>query len=364
MAKCLVYYGEGRASSWIGDAAGEVLANKLKDEGFDIVNAVELRQKLEDAVRKNEAEKYVVIFARDVVPHDVFDIVNKDTPQLPQTMFVNPRSDIPPDTLYAETLLVKFLHRGGNIVWLGDVPFWYVTNPQKPMETLQLWIWPHVNFFAVLGVVQVFSNIPQSTYEDLAELDTWLSKRPVLVSPKIIINADKVNEGAVSDCKRRNGFIPLAKTFVLNGTVVSWLIKLPDGSTYNMIEPLGRELQISMRASRLATELELMGNVYIPIILKIPTLARVGVKYKRVAEKKEQEITVSQQPLGPISGFFEAYSAWIKCVGRGLLIRLWDYEIRLDRDGNATVTEEEIRGMAGKIRNLLEKLGIKCKSKP
>jgi hypothetical protein len=360
MANCLVYYDKGRVTSWIGNAAGEVLANKLKDEGFDIVNAVELRQKLEDAVRKNEAEKYVVIFARDVVPHDVFDIVNKDTPQLPQTMFVNPRSDIPPDTLYAETLLVKFLHRGGNIVWLGDVPFWYVTNPQKPMETLQLWIWPHVNFFAVLGVVQVFSNIPQSTYEDLAELDTWLSKRPVLVSPKIIINADKVNEGAVSDCKRRNGFIPLAKIFVLNGAVVSWLIKLPDGSTYNMIEPLSRELQISIKASRLATELGLMGDIFIPI--KIPI--RVGGEYRRETVREEQEITVSQQPSGPVSGFFEAYPAWIKCVGRGLFIRLWDYEIRLDRDGNATATEEEVRGMAGKIRNLLEKLGIKCKSKP
>jgi hypothetical protein len=46
MAKCLVYYGEGRASSWIGDAAGEVLANELKNEGFNIVNAVELRQRL------------------------------------------------------------------------------------------------------------------------------------------------------------------------------------------------------------------------------------------------------------------------------------------------------------------------------
>jgi hypothetical protein len=356
MANCLVYYDKGRATSWIGDAAGEVLANELERMGFNIVDAVELRRRLENAVRKNEAEKYVVVFARDVVPHDVFDVVNKDAPQLPQTGIANLRSDIPPDTLYADTPLVKFLHRGGNIVWLGDVPFWYVTNSQKPTETLQLWVWPHVNFFAVLGVVQVFSNIPQPTYEDLAELGTWLSKRPVLVSPKIIINADKVDVGAVSDCKRRNGFIPLVKTFVLNGAVVSWLIRLPDGSTYNMIEPLGRELQISMRASRLATELGLMGGIFIPI--KIPI--RVGGEYRRETVREEQEITVSQQPSGPLSGFFEAYPAWIKCVGRGLFIRLWDYEIRLDRDGSATVTEEEVMGMAGKIRDLLEKLGIKC----
>jgi len=355
MANCLVYYDKDRATSWISDAAGGVLAGELERIGFEKVEAEKLRQRLEGAIRNNRTENYVVVFARDVVPHDVFDIVNKNVPQLPQTGIANLRSDIPPETLYAETLLVKFLHRGGNIVWLGDVPFWYVTNPQKPTETLQLWVWPHVNFFAVLDVAQAFSNIPQPTYEDLAELGTWLSKRPVLVSSKIIINADKVDEGAVNNCKRRNGFIPLAKTFVLNGAVVSWLIRLPDGSTYNMIEPLSRELQISMRASRLATELELRGGIFIP---KIPIQAGGG--YRRIAEKEEQEITVSQQPSGPVSGFFEAYPAWIRCVGRGLFIRLWDYEIRLNKDGNATVTEEEVRGMAGKIRDLLEKLGIKC----
>jgi hypothetical protein len=60
--------------------------------------------------------------------------------------------------------------------------------------------------------------------------------------------------------------------------------------------------------------------------------------------------------------YFKAYPSWIKCIGKGLFIRLWDYEIRLDRDENATVTKEEVRGMARKIRDLLEKLGIKCPS--
>jgi len=98
MANCLVYYDKGRATSWIGDAAGEVLANELERMGFNIVDAVELRRRMEDAVRNNEAGKYVVVFARDVVPHDVFDAVNKDAPQLPQTGIANLRSDIPPDT--------------------------------------------------------------------------------------------------------------------------------------------------------------------------------------------------------------------------------------------------------------------------
>jgi len=80
MAKCLVYYDEGRASSWIGDAAGEVLANELKNKGFNIVNAVELRQRLEDAVKRNEAGNYIVVFTRDAVPHDVFDVIDENNP--------------------------------------------------------------------------------------------------------------------------------------------------------------------------------------------------------------------------------------------------------------------------------------------
>jgi len=75
-------------------------------------------------------------------------------------------------------------------------------------------------------------------------------------------------------------------------------------------------------------------------------------------EKERQVITETIPSKVPI--YFEAYSSWIKCIGKGLFIRLWDYEIKLDKDGNATVTEEEVRGMAGRIKSLLEKLGIKC----
>jgi len=367
MAKCLVYYGEGRASSWIGDAAGEVLANELKNKGFNIVNAVELRQKLEDAVRRNEAKDHVVVFTRDVVPHDVFDIVNRDSPQLPQTMFVNPKSDIPPEkTPYAETLLVKFLHRGGTVVWLGDVPFWYITNPLNPLEPLQLWVWPHINFFAVLGVFQVFNLISQLTYGDFADLGRWLSKRPVLVSQKLII--DEKRNDVINECRKKNGFIPLAKTFVLYGTITNWSIIFPDGSTYDMIEPLSKELQIIITTSKLVTEFNIEGGAGIqsPAILHkipIPLKGEARAEYRRVSEREAQQMVAAQLSLSagrPITGLFEAYSSWIKCIGEGLFIRLWDYEIRLNKDGNATVTEEEVRGMAGRIKSLLEKLGIKC----
>ena len=73
MANCLVYYDKGRATSWVSDAAGEVLAGELEKMGFEKVGAEGLRQRLENAVRNNEAGKYVLVFARDVVPHDVFE---------------------------------------------------------------------------------------------------------------------------------------------------------------------------------------------------------------------------------------------------------------------------------------------------
>jgi hypothetical protein len=88
--------------------------------------------------------------------------------------------------------------------------------------------------------------------------------------------------------------------------------------------------------------------------LGIPKI--ISGTYGRGMEKQVIAETIpSKVPV-----YFEAYSSWIRCIGKGLFIRLFDYEIKLDMDGNATVTEDEVKNMARKIRELLEKLS-KCK---
>jgi hypothetical protein len=348
MAKCLVYYDEGRASSWIGDAAGEVLANELKNKGFNIVNAVELRQRLEDAVRRNEAGNYVVVFTRDVVPHDVFDVIDENNPltevKTDNMMFKVPNITKSPGS----SLFMKFVYNGGVVVWLGDIPFWYVTNPKGGMYKLDLWFHNAVNPFTILGTIQIFTypiSSPQpamSVLEDL-ELGVYPSHRPVLYSQNYVRDVKKVDDvkEKVKECN--NGLIPLAKTLVITGVLNPWRILLSNGQVVDLFEILNTVTKIT------TVESVTKGG-------KIEVAAIISGAYGR--EKAEQVITETAPSRVPI--YFEAYSSWIKCISEGLFIRLWDYEIKLDKDGNATVTEEEVKGMAERIKSLLEKLGIKC----
>jgi hypothetical protein len=352
MANCLVYYDKSRATSWVGDAAGEVLAGELKRMDFNIVNAVELRQRLEDAVRKNEAEKYVVVFARDVIPHDVFDIVDENNPLI-ETIISNMRFRVPNIVKSpGGSSLMKFIYNGGVVVWLGDIPFWYVTNPKDGMDKLDLWFHA-VNPFTILGTIQIFTypiSSPQpamSILEDL-ELGVYPSHRPVLYSQDHVKDVKNVGDVKGIRGKCSGELIPLAKTIVVAGVLNPWRILLPNGQVVDMFEVLNRVTKVTTVES-----VTRGGKVEFGIPVISGTIGR---------EKAEQIITETTPSRVPI--YFETYSSWIKCMGKGLFIRLWDYEIRLDKDGNATVTEEEVRGMARKIRDLLEKLGIKCEDKP
>ena len=349
MANCFVYYDKGRATSWIGDAAGEVLANELERMGFNIVNAVELRRRMEDTVRKNEAGKYVVVFARDVVPHDVFDVMDENNP-LTEVKTDNMRFRVPSIVKSpGSSLLMKFVYNGGVVVWLGDIPFWYVTNPKDGMDKLDLWFHNAVNPFTILGTIQIFTypiSSPQpamSILEDL-ELGVYPSHRPVLYSQNYVRDVKKVDDvkEKVKECN--NGLIPLAKTLVITGVLNPWRILLSNGQVVDLFEILN-----TVTKTTTVESVTKGGKVEFGIPVISGTIGR---------EKAEQIITETTPSRVPI--YFEAYSSWIKCIGRGLFIRLWDYEIRIDKDGNATVTEEEVRSMARKIKDSLEKLGIKC----
>jgi len=351
MANCLVYYDEKRATSWIGNAAGEVLANELKGKGFDIVDAVELGRRMEDAVRNNEAGKYVIVFARDVVPHDVFDVIDENDP-LTEVKTDNMRfrklNIVKP---LDNSLLMKFIYNGGVVVWLGDIPFSYVTNPKDGMDKLDLWL--NNGPLTILGTIQIFTypiSSPQpamSVLEDL-ELGVYPSHRPVLYSQNYVMDVKKVDDvkEKVKECN--NGLILLAKALVISGVLNPWRILLSNGQVVDLFEILN-----TVTKTTTVKSVTKGGKVE----FGIPVISGA---YGR--EKAEQVITETTPSRVPI--YFEAYSSWIKCVGRGLFIRLWDYEIRLDRDENATVTKEEVRDMARKIRNLLEKLGIKCEDEP
>jgi len=317
MAKCLVYYDEKRATSWISDAAGKALADELEKKGFSRVDAGKLRQELENAVNNN-AKEYIIVFTRDVIPHDIFDIFEKISVQAPggiMNIYI-PNITKPP----IDTLLTQFLIKGGNVIWLGDVPFWYVTNPINGSERVD--VWQRAYFFTMLGTMQIFSVDPQPTYPVCTELcgiklDTWYSERPVLVPPDIIVKCG-VLKNTLKTCMDESGFIPLVKTHVVYGFVNPSLIQIPEKGSVNLLELLSKRYQVTT-ITRSKTEAW--------VGARAPPVMEAGVAY---GMEEAMQRLLSIIPEAPI--YFEAHAAWIRCLGKGMFIRLWDAHINEDSE--------------------------------
>jgi hypothetical protein len=248
------------AASWISEDASAAIAESLSmsfSNCSKLMNAKELERALKDAIGSGTADKYVVIFTKDVIPYNIYNVLTRSYNIVPTP------TPLPPGP--HETLLVKFLQKGGIVVWLGDVPLWYVSQNKNKTE---IWQNNYINFFGVLGIVQIFSDPPQPAYSIYKNLDlgSWLSMRPVLYPGySHRPNTEQLKE-ELESCIHNQGFVPLAETKVLQAAAF-----------------IPRDLHIDRK------------------IVKV-------------------------EDLVPGPGF-TAFSAWIRCIGDGMFIRLWDHMI-------------------------------------
>ncbi|MDT7867437.1 MAG: hypothetical protein RQ853_03355 [Acidianus sp.] len=314
---------------------------------------------LRKAVDSGSASDYFVIFARDVVPYDVYEVF-KSRPcyQLEGNIkMADPRCV---EHSPSNTLLMRFLLDGGTVIWLGDIPFWYVTDPDNGKDIINIWNAPPVSYFGALGFAQVFvDNPPQPalwlsgmTYREKlsgflrrglytlqlpfpfvsvgpasvsSRLVTWLSKRPILFPPELKVEPSHVRK-AVAKCLQIGGFVPLATTYVTLGPVmripISVLVNILDPTTgiptstpvpqEDLVEPLLKKLEETQMFTRRATGFSIgVGAPYISTTLGI-------------TKESEQLQPILVEGNRRLTGFFEAYPAWIRCVGRGVFVRLWD----------------------------------------
>jgi hypothetical protein len=219
------------------------------------------------------------------------------------------------------------------VIWLGDIPFWYVTDPDNGKDKVDIWNAPLVTYFGALGFAQVLvDDLPQpavwlSGMTNVEKLVTWLSKRPILFPPELKVEPSHVRK-AVAECRQKGGFVPLATTYVTLGHVVRIpvfvKVNVMDPTTgtlrsvllpQDLVEPLLKKLEETQVFMRRATEFSIgAGALYISTTLSITTES--GQLQPILAEG-------NRTPTGLMS-FFEAYPAWIRCVGRGMFIRLWD----------------------------------------
>jgi len=148
------YYDERYPTSWISKDVGEQIAKYLEKMRFTVVNADELRKVIDNGIR--EADKEItIVFAQDVVPSILLD--NPSNPTV-------------------NSLLRKFLNVGHTVVWMGDVPLYYVgfedgrkqTTPNACQSVLSI----SANF------QQVSNKVRLTFHGKLYGLPEWIGLRP------------------------------------------------------------------------------------------------------------------------------------------------------------------------------------------
>ena len=105
-----IYYDSDYRTSWIEHP--EAVADFFAKRGFEVVDAHQLRNWIDERMSFNESPRSLLAFAQDIMPHTVADL----------------RSDT--------CKLRLFLDRGGRVVWHGDVPFW---NQGYPGGRHEVW---------------------------------------------------------------------------------------------------------------------------------------------------------------------------------------------------------------------------------
>ena len=93
---------------WIDERAGypaKIAKFLHQKKGIRIVDAVALRDFMVEGIQQGNCSGKLVVFSQDVVPDTVIE-------------------DYYPNTTFRE-----YLDAGGSVLWIGDIPLWYVGKP-------------------------------------------------------------------------------------------------------------------------------------------------------------------------------------------------------------------------------------------
>jgi len=124
----VVYYDERYPTSWISRGEATAFRNYLAERGFVVLNADNLKTFMQNAGRNS-----VVIMAQDIVPDTVGDV----------------RS--------SSAIIRQYLDRGGRVVWMEDVPFYYQGHVDGSST-----VWGTAGEYDIIGVGEGTWDLDQS----------------------------------------------------------------------------------------------------------------------------------------------------------------------------------------------------------
>jgi len=246
--KLYVYYDERYPYSWIPHNIAKIIAKELEKYDFETIDATSLKNILSEGSKTTDKE-YVVVFAQDVVPDLILD---------------NPYNPT------ANSLLRLFLNAGHSIVWIGDVPLYYVgkidggkINTPNAMQS-------------VLGINSNFINTNKPVMLTLQGimfgLPTWIGMRPHNRSPRsgvspipLAIAGDNTEYvHAFIMCYKPRVFVPFGfiriydfpinKPDLITEQFIRGIISV---ATRDLVTPIWSEIKIlSERVNKIAEELD------------------------------------------------------------------------------------------------------------
>ncbi len=182
--KLIVYYDDNYPTHWISRQQSKRITNYFRNRNFKECNAEELSKFVEKSIDEDSCWQSVILFSQDVVPETVC--------HLP----------------FPSSLIRNYLDHGGTIVWIGDIPFFYIgLNPSRARSKHQKLsdkdLTRQSTFrdnagklantigrsgcFATLGTIPIWLNYPVSKVNITKKgrksgLQTpWYSNRPILI---------------------------------------------------------------------------------------------------------------------------------------------------------------------------------------
>ena len=221
----VAYYDVNYPSSWIDSSAGFPLriSSYLNTLGIPHLDAHQLRKFICTSLDGREAHTKIVVFSQDVVPDTICE-----EPQ-------------------ANTLFREYLDAGGNVLWIGDIPLFYIGDNSGNRQDS----WQSGAPVYMLGVVPIFSSTKRSV--DLTNLGKSLGLSNHWTSSRPIVNDETISPLAFTKNIGSDYYINVPKAPGRLGKLWNSLrriegIGLPGGLSFHMAPNSGRGQNTNVRS--------------------------------------------------------------------------------------------------------------------
>ncbi len=175
-SETIVYHDKNYVGVWIDPNFSTSISAFFQTNGIRTIDAVGLREFIKESIDKHDSHQKIIVFSQDMVPDTVCE---KDK----------------------HPLIREYLDAGGNVVWIGDVPFFYVgvKNAPTPKQCIQAWFYGAPVYVGST----IFVSCSTMRSVDLKMLGKvlglshhWTSARPILKDETITALATTKNIGS------------------------------------------------------------------------------------------------------------------------------------------------------------------------